>query len=297
MFEFEGNGMFAPPALSRFNETKCIGSEAYFLKIEYDVDVEDYVYCRWQNFDYGEVEGSIEINDSVIKQCLFIDTGTDDGKFHIIPSSVVSIECPSLIGADVKKLKLFINVTDFTVDRVDDDLSFLSEYKDLINIKITGGNFDVNHLNGLVNLKKVVLEKVTISNSNIFDSASIQLEELDLKRSSIESVDFLKYQYELSKLDLSHTNLKEMTMLGYNGSLIELILNNNDLTSIEGFEQFINLKHLNLSRNDIKYMSNLNLNNGILESVKITFNPLDCDDPNLIYSPIVKSSCNRGLKP
>ncbi|MCJ8312718.1 MAG: hypothetical protein HRU38_10585 [Saccharospirillaceae bacterium] len=241
--------------------------------------------------------GGFLLNDNVIRQCLDGVVDIFGLGIEINPMTITNIECDSLKGANIEVLKQFVNVKSFQVTRLDNDLSFIKEYKNLESLIISENiDFDINWLTGMSQLKKLYLSTVNISNLENFDYNSIQLKQLSIKNSIVDNIDFLSFQYELTKIDLTNTQLTVMPLLGNNSNLNELILKNNNIKHINDFDQFVNLEILNVSKNEIEYMSNLDLNNSKLKSVNITFNPLDCTDPYLNYSPIVKSSCNRKLK-
>ncbi|WP_422379597.1 hypothetical protein [Marinicellulosiphila megalodicopiae] len=243
--------------------------------------------------------------NSLVELCFFDVEYMAAKTLEINPKTIETFNCKYYNNITPEIMGEFVNMKSFYIEGSEpgdtknyNDLSFFKNYRDLEELIIADDiEFDLKLLQGMRNLKKLELIGVTILNANEFDSSSIQLNSINLKKSKIDNVKFLEQQFELTTIDLSYTNIQSMPMLGFSGSLLELNLKGNALSNIEGFEKFNNLKKLDVSRNKIKYMSNLNLELDSLESVNITFNPLDCSDPYLNYSPIVKSSCNRKLKP
>lgn len=99
------------------------------------------------------------------------------------------------------------------------------------------------------------------------------LEELDLARNGLQSLEGIEYCCHTRYLDVSNNELSDISSLSYLNTIEELYLENNLIGSIESLQNLNNLRILDLSGNYISDISPLiELDN--LEFVNLTGNPV-----------------------
>ncbi|BCE00568.1 leucine-rich repeat domain-containing protein [Marinicellulosiphila megalodicopiae] len=215
----------------------------------------------------------------------------------VIIDKVTSIECNWLENIDTSPLARFTNLNFFTLRDSSADLSFLKDFKNIKQLDLRNiEELDVKLISNFYNLTDLIIINSKIVNVDGLNNSIFQLTNLKIRNSQLNELDFLKNQHALQVVSLIDLNLEKLPEFGSYESVKSLNIKNNSISDVDWFYKFTSLEELDMRNNNVKYMSQVSLENGVIRNFNITFNPLDCDDSGLYYSPIVKSSCNIKLK-
>ena len=109
---------------------------------------------------------------------------------------------------------------------------------------------DIENLQYMVNLKKLILNNATIPDTSVFTKLPA-LEELYIGNSGVSDFSFLADMPQLKELSISSENITDCSVIGEMTNLTRLKLNNCGLTNVSFLAKLTNLTSLDLDNNDI----------------------------------------------
>lgn len=151
---------------------------------------------------------------------------------------------------------------------------YKSDVKDITVLDATGKNIkELSGIENLVNLKRINLEKNSISNIEPLKKLS-SLEEVCLDNNDIKDINALEKITNIESLSLSGNRIEDISHLKNLKNIDKLNLDKNEITDISPLGEMQYLKYINLSNNKISNIDKLNnlenLNSLYLENNSIT---------------------------
>ena len=281
-------------ALNSWGES--FGDNGYFY-ISYEDQNVEYAMSGIVSTSYKDAYKISSISNSVIKDIIMQRLSNTikeyEGSEYVTDLALSRIGYINLQNTYIENLKgieLFKNLyyldlgkTDIADIRPLKDLKQL-EYVNLSNTKVKDVSslkdlelyvLDISNnenIKGYEQIKK--LKMLNVANCDITDISKIneleELESLDLSENTeIKNLD--KLNNNLSEINLSDCNIKNLNDVSHLTNLASIVLANNNLDNINGIEKLNNLYYIDLSGNKIKDYSKIAKINGDANQEDIIF--------------------------